>query len=74
MASFGGRPSANVDPGQKAKARIYERGMTLKQFAELNNISYRVVSEVVRGVNKGLYGEGHRAAVALGLKTGGDNE
>jgi len=40
----------------------------LKEFAKRNNFSYRTVSEVVRGVNKGLYGEGHRVAVALGIK------
>ena len=54
----------------QAKARVYERGLTLKQFAEQNQLTYRTVSEVVRGVNKGLFGEGHRAAVALGIKQG----
>lgn len=53
---------------EQAKARVYEQGMTLRQFAESRRLAYRVVSEVIRGVNKGNYGEGHRAAVALGMK------
>ena len=54
--------------GEEAKRRIYAQGMTLGQFAKRHNLAYRVVSEVIRGVNKGLYGEGHRAAKALGMK------
>lgn len=54
----------------QAKARVYEKGMTLKEFSKRHGLSYRTVSEVVRGVNKGLFGEGHRAAVALGMKRG----
>lgn len=55
---------------EEAKARVYEKGMTLRQFAKSNGLKYRTVSEVVRGVNKGLFGEGHRAAIALGIKRG----
>lgn len=62
-------PVGALSPEQ-AKARVYEKGMTLKEFARRHQLSYRTVSEVVRGVNKGLFGEGHRAAVALGMKRG----
>lgn len=51
-----------------AKQALYAKGVTLREFAKRNNFKYRTVSEVVRGVNKGLYGEGHKVAVALGLK------
>ena len=51
-----------------AKAALQAGGVTLTEFARRNNFKYRTVSEVVRGVNKGLYGEGHRVAVALGIK------
>lgn len=51
-----------------AKQALYAEGTTLKAFAEKHGFRYRTVSEVVRGVNKGLYGEGHRVAVALGIK------
>lgn len=47
---------------------LQEKGVTLRQFAEKHNLHYRTVSEVVRGVNKGLYGEGHKVAVAFGMK------
>lgn len=53
---------------EAAKKAVYAEGITLKEFARRNGFSYRTVSEVVRGLNKGLYGEGHRVAVALGLK------
>lgn len=53
---------------EQAKQRLYAKGVTLTQFARRNGFKYRTVSEVVRGVNKGLYGEGHRVAVALGMK------
>jgi gp16 family phage-associated protein len=53
---------------EQAKQRLYAKGVTLTQFAERHGFKYRTVSEVVRGVNKGLYGEGHRVAVALGIK------
>lgn len=53
---------------EAAKQALYRKGVTLREFASANSFTYRTVSEVVRGVNKGLYGEGHRVAVALGLK------
>lgn len=53
---------------EEAKQRLYAKGVTLTQFAEQHGFKYRTVSEVVRGVNKALYGEGHRVAVALGIK------
>lgn len=53
-----------------AKLTLQMQGITLSEFARRHGFKYRTVSEVVRGVNKGLYGEGHRVAVALGLKRG----
>jgi gp16 family phage-associated protein len=53
---------------EQAKERICAQGMTLKEFAKKRGLNYRTVSEVIRGVNKGLRGEGHAAAVALGIK------
>jgi gp16 family phage-associated protein len=52
-----------------AKRALYAKGITLKEFATCHGFKYRTVSEVVRGVNKGLYGEGHQVAVALGIKS-----
>lgn len=53
---------------ESAKKALHEQGVTLKEFAKRNGFKYRTVSEVIRGVNKGVYGEGHKVAVALGLK------
>lgn len=66
------RKSTNVTSiclsAEQAKQRLQDQGMTLRKFAEERHLTYRTVSEVIRGVNKGTYGEGHRAAVALGMK------
>lgn len=61
-------PTIRAKTPQEAKQLLQEKGVTLKQFAVKHNFDYRTVSEVVRGVNKGLYGEGHKVAVAFGLK------
>ena len=53
---------------QEAKLQLQRQGITLKAFAQSNGFDYRTVSDVVRGVNKGLYGQGHKVAVAFGLK------
>lgn len=52
----------------EAKRRLQAKGVTLKKFAEDNGFKYRIVSEVIRGVNKGLYGQGYEVARALGIK------
>ncbi len=61
-------PTIRARTPEEAKQLLQDRGVTLKQFADAHNLRYRIVSEVVRGVNKGLYGEGHKVAVAFGLK------
>lgn len=65
--------TTNVDrrsvlTADEAKQRLYARGITLTAFAEKHGFKFRTVSEVVRGVNKARNGEGHRVAVALGMK------
>ena len=52
----------------EVKTRLRERGLTLKSWAESNKFPYATVSQVVRGVNRGTFGMGHRIAVALGMK------
>lgn len=68
MATHKGTRVGEPRTPEAAKQELYRKGMTLREFARQNNFKYRTVSEVIRGVNKGLYGEGHRVAVALGLK------
>lgn len=68
-----GAAAATATPGLSAaeiKTRLREQGMTLKQWAEQKGYPYDTVSCVVRGVNRGTYGLGHRIAVGLGLKRG----
>lgn len=60
---------AKPQNGNQIKHELRKRGQTLKQFAKENGFSYRTVSEVVRGVRRGLYGEGRSVREALGLPT-----
>ncbi|MDR3370693.1 DNA-binding protein [Rhodoferax sp.] len=68
MATNSVAGSTKVKTPEEAKQALYAKGITLSQFAANHGFKYRTVSEVIRGVNKGLYGEGHNVAVALGLK------
>jgi gp16 family phage-associated protein len=56
--------------GQQVKQRLWRQGSTLKEWAEKNGYSARLVSDVVRGVNRGTYGKGHEIAVKLGMRKG----
>lgn len=71
------RPQANSRAASRAaaalsasevKTRLREQGYTLKSWAESHRFPYDTVSCVVRGINRGTYGMGHRIAVALGMK------
>ena len=44
-----------------------EQGLTLKAWARQHNFSYRTVSDVVRGLRQGNFGEGREVRLALGL-------
>jgi gp16 family phage-associated protein len=50
------------------RERLVREGKTVRQLAEEKRLNYRTVICLLNGVNKGMYGESHRAAVALGLK------
>lgn len=53
--------------GQQAKRKLWRQGSTIKAWAEKNGYSPRLVSDVIRGVNRGTYGKGHEIAVKLGM-------
>ena len=55
-------PTAN-----QIKHRLRQQGQTLKDFARANGFQYRTVSDVVRGLRKGNYGEGRAVRQMLGL-------
>ena len=44
-----------------------EHGLTLKDFAHIHGFKYRTVSDVVRGLRLGNYGEGRDVRAKLGL-------
>lgn len=49
------------------KHRLRKQGKTLKAFAAEHGFKYRTVSDVVRGLRHGNYGEGREVRIALGL-------
>ena len=49
------------------KHRLRQQGTTLKQWAADHGFSYRTVSDVVRGLRQGNYGEGREVRLKLGL-------
>jgi len=55
-------PTAN-----EIKHRLRQQGKTLKSFAAEHGFRYRTVSDVVRGLRMGNYGEGREVRLALGL-------
>lgn len=55
-------PSAN-----QIKHQLRQQGLTLRQFAQLHGFRYRTVSDVVRGLRKGNFGEGREVRIKLGL-------
>lgn len=56
------QPTAN-----QIKHRLRQQGVTLKQWAKANGFKYRTVSDVVRGLRQGNYGEGREVRIKLGL-------
>lgn len=53
---------------EEVKTRLREQGTTLKAWAAARGYPYETVSQVVRGINRGTFGMGHRIACELGLK------
>lgn len=56
------QPSPN-----QIKHRLRQQGHTLKSWAAANGFKYRTVSDVVRGLRQGNYGEGREVRQRLGL-------
>lgn len=61
--------SASRLSAAEVKTRLREQqGLTLKAWAAKHKFPYDTVSCVVRGINRGTYGIGHRIAIQLGMK------
>lgn len=44
------------------------QGVSVAEWSRLNGFSLQLVYKILNGKSKGLRGEGHKIAVALGLK------
>lgn len=55
---------------QQVRAELAARGESISDWAFKHRLSPYVVYQVLSGVNKARLGQGHRAAVLLGLKAG----
>lgn len=47
------------------KQRLYQKKLTVKQWAASNGYQYHTVSNVLRGVNKATFGAGREVAEKL---------
>jgi len=52
------------------RARLAESGSSISDWARRNNVSYTACVHALRGTSPCKRGEGHRAAVLMGLKDG----
>ena len=62
--------SSQLKTREQIQASFQEAGITVAEWARTNGFHRMTVVEILRGTRKGLYGEAHRCAVALGLKEG----
>lgn len=58
---------APMTTANQIKHRLRQQGKTLKDFARENGFQYRTVSDVMRGLRQGNYGEGREVRLKLGL-------
>lgn len=59
----------NLRTAEEAKAEI-KKGLTISKWSMQNGLPAGVVYSDLKGRLQGLYGDGHKAAVLLGLKEG----
>ncbi|MCL8304587.1 DNA-binding protein [Pseudomonas putida] len=55
---------------QAARSRLAAVGISVREWAEQNDLNESTVYAVLNGQKKCLRGESHRAAVLLGIKEG----
>lgn len=59
-----------IKTAAQVRAEFLEAGISVAGWARANGFTRETVVDLLRGQSKGLRGEAHRAAVALGLKAG----
>jgi gp16 family phage-associated protein len=57
-----------ADKSSQVKARFEAEGLSISEWARANGFSVVMVYRVLSGESKGIRGEAHKIAVALGLK------
>lgn len=55
---------------EQVKAEFEAAGVTMKDWCEAHGIDRYVVTDLMRGVRKGIRGKSHEVAIMLGLKDG----
>lgn len=55
---------------KQALARLRDAGISIPEWASANGFTAATTKAVLYGHSKGLRGEAHRVAVALGIKSG----
>ena len=60
---------APISPNDFRK-QLIDQGITLKEWSETRGFNPEYVSRVLTGMVKGTRGEGHKIAVAMGIKSG----
>lgn len=63
-------PNASVRTPEEAIEYLNSIGCSRREFARRHGISHLVLKDVLSGRNSGRIGEGHKAAVLLGMKIG----
>lgn len=55
---------------QQAQADLERKGLAISAWARAHGLKIWAVRDVLRGKHKALRGDGHKAAVLLGIKDG----
>ncbi len=63
-------PKKPLRTPEEARAWLARRGISLSQFARQIGVQPMTVQRVLTGECRGLRGQGHKAAVLLGMKDG----
>jgi gp16 family phage-associated protein len=53
---------------KQVREDLRKKGITIREWSEINGFNPNAVSVVLLGKNKGHYGTAHKIAVMLGLK------
>lgn len=61
---------SEIKSGAQVLEDLRSQGITVRQWSRDHGAPERTVYAVIRGDNKGRFGEAHRVAVLLGMKKG----